>query len=52
MPKNRALRGGTVLLLVCATAFVSHAQNAPFGVHDAPVEQRAGRRDPQDWITR
>ena len=37
MPKNRALRGGTVLLLVCATAFVSHAQNAPFGVHDAPV---------------
>jgi mono/diheme cytochrome c family protein len=37
MPKNRALRGGTVLLLVCATAFMSHAQNTPISAHDAPV---------------
>lgn len=37
MLKNRALRGGTILLLVCAAAYVTHAQNAPFGVHDAPV---------------
>jgi mono/diheme cytochrome c family protein len=39
MPKNRALRGGMVLL-VGATAFVSHAQNAPVGTQNAPVSAR------------
>jgi mono/diheme cytochrome c family protein len=34
MPRNRALRGG--MLLLCATAF-SHAQNAPVSGRDAPV---------------
>jgi mono/diheme cytochrome c family protein len=39
MPKNRALRGGMVLL-VGAMAFVSHAQNAPVSTQTAPVSAR------------